>query len=146
MSGLFAIEARTVSVRLGKARVLDKASVGFRPGEVAAIVGPNGAGKTTLLKALLRLVTLEAGEIHLLGEDISGAKPHQLAGRVGYLEQSPTIHWPLSVEALVSLGLKPGQSQGAALESALERTAVSAFRKWAGISVPRKSHPPSAQR
>ena len=129
MSGTFAIEARALNVGLGGKPVLEALSVGFRAGEVTAIVGPNGAGKTTLLKALLRLLPLGSGEVHLAGQDISSRKAHQLAGRIGYLEQSPNIYWPLTVEALVTLGLPAGAATRAgALEAALERTEISEFR------------------
>ena len=129
MNGTFAIEARALNVRVGGKPVLEALSVGFRPGEVAALVGPNGAGKTTLLKALLRLLPLASGEVHLAGQDISSRKAHQLAGRIGYLEQAPNIYWPLTVEALVTLGLPAAAATRAgALEAALERTAVSEFR------------------
>ena len=124
MSGTLAIEARALSVAVGGKPVLEALSVGFKSGQVTAIVGPNGAGKTTLLKALLRLLPLGSGEIHLFGQNITARKAHQLAGRIGYLEQSPNIYWPLTVEALVTLGLGPGQS----LDAALQRTAVSEFR------------------
>ena len=129
MSQTLAIEARALDVRVGGKPVLEALSVGFRAGEVTAIVGPNGAGKTTLLKALLRLLPLASGQVHLAGRDISTHKAHQLAGRIGYLEQSPNIYWPLSVEALVRLGLPGGAAtRAAALEAALERTEVSDFR------------------
>lgn len=129
MSGTLAIEARALNVRVGGKPVLEALSVGFRAGEVTAIVGPNGAGKTTLLKALLRLLPLASGQVHLAGRDISSRKAHQLAGRIGYLEQAPNVYWPLSVEALVTLGLPAGAAARAgALEAALERTEVNEFR------------------
>ena len=124
MNSAPAIEARALSVGIGGKPVLEAFSASFEAGQVTAIVGPNGAGKTTLLKTILRLLPLEAGQIHLLAEDISASRPHQLAGRVAYLEQAPNIYWPLSVGALVRLGLKPGRS----LEGALARTGVSEFR------------------
>jgi iron complex transport system ATP-binding protein len=124
MSREFAIEVQALCVAVGGRPVLQGLSLGIRSGEVTAIVGPNGAGKTTLLKALLRLLPIVSGRVHLLGEDVTARRPHQLAGRVGYLEQSPNIYWPLSVEALVALGLKPGQS----LDAALDRTGISEFR------------------
>lgn len=129
MSQTPAIEARALNVRVGGKPVLEAFSVGFRAGEVTAIVGPNGAGKTTLLKALLRLLPLASGQVYLAGRDISTRQAHQLAGRIGYLEQAPNIYWPLSVEALVRLGLPAAAAARAgALEAALERTEVSEFR------------------
>ena len=46
------IEARSISVAIGRARILDEVDFAARPGEVTAIVGPNGSGKTTLMRAL----------------------------------------------------------------------------------------------
>lgn len=129
MSDTFAIEARALNVEVGGKPVLKELSVGFRAAQVTAIVGPNGAGKTTLLKALLRLLPLASGQVHLAGQDISARQAHQLAGRIGYLEQAPNIYWPLSVEALVTLGLPAAAAARAgALEAALERTEIGQFR------------------
>ena len=129
MSDSFAIEARALNVEVGGKPVLKELSVGFRAAQVTAIVGPNGAGKTTLLKALLRLLPLASGQVHLAGQDISAHQAHQLAGRIGYLEQAPNIYWPLSVEALVTLGLPAAAAARAgALEAALERTEIGEFR------------------
>ena len=45
--------ARSLSLKLGKRRVIDNVSLALQSGEVTALIGPNGAGKSTLL----RLVT-----------------------------------------------------------------------------------------
>ncbi len=131
-----AISSEGLAVSLGGKAVLRDLSVEFRSGQICAVVGPNGAGKTTLLKALLRLIDPDQGAIFLDGEDISDRPPHKLAGRVGYLPQSPGLHWPLSVEAMVALGL-PGRAQGRkltgvdgeAVTSALQRLDVTGFRE-----------------
>jgi len=48
----------------GDQPVLDKVSIGFGPGDRAAVVGPNGSGKTTLLRVLTGELTPEAGTVH----------------------------------------------------------------------------------
>ena len=47
-----------------------------RHGEMVAIMGPSGCGKTTLLNCLAGLDTIDAGTVHLEGQDI-----HQLSDR-----------------------------------------------------------------
>lgn len=41
------------------------------PGRITGLIGENGAGKTTLFKSILRLIAPDAGEIRLLGKDIT---------------------------------------------------------------------------
>ena len=43
--------------------VLEDLSLGFRAGEITAILGPNGSGKTTVLKLLRGLLRPQAGEV-----------------------------------------------------------------------------------
>jgi Cu-processing system ATP-binding protein len=56
-------------------------------GAVTAIIGPNGAGKTTLNKAILGLVRLDAGTVHVDGVDTAGRIDHR--ARIGYMPQTP---------------------------------------------------------
>lgn len=44
--------AENVTVRAGKKKLVDQASLQCRPGQVVVLLGPNGAGKSTLLGAL----------------------------------------------------------------------------------------------
>jgi zinc/manganese transport system ATP-binding protein len=72
----------------------------FAEGQVTALVGPNGAGKTTLIKAMAGLARPMAGRIV-----IEGAQ----SGDVAYLAQEGGVdrEFPISVEDLVALGLRP---------------------------------------
>jgi branched-chain amino acid transport system ATP-binding protein len=54
-------------------------SVGAR--EILAVIGPNGAGKTTIFNLITGVYPLDAGEIRLLGESITGLSPSTIAGR-----------------------------------------------------------------
>jgi energy-coupling factor transporter ATP-binding protein EcfA2 len=61
--------------------LLDDFSLGFRAGELTAILGPNGSGKTTVLKLLGGLLRPQAGEVW-------GASPEG-GPRVGFVFQNP---------------------------------------------------------
>ena len=78
-----AIEARSVSVTLGRARVLSEVSATIERGEWVAVIGPNGAGKTTLLRAVAGLVVaakrVDEVERLLLAAEVEGAS--------GFVEQ-----------------------------------------------------------
>ena len=118
-----------VSVALGRRRVIRHVSADFEPGTLTGIVGPNGAGKSTLARAMLALVPAK-GRISIDGEDVAAMKRAELARRVAYLPQGQTLHWPLTVERLVSLGrlphLGPMSRIGMADELAIERAMVRA--------------------
>ena len=47
---------------------------------VTAVIGPNGAGKTTLLNLISGVVHADSGRITLFGRDVTGSRPHELAG------------------------------------------------------------------
>ncbi|MEP7060060.1 MAG: ABC transporter ATP-binding protein [Actinomycetota bacterium] len=59
-------------------------------GGVFGFLGPNGAGKTTTIRCLLGLVHPSAGNVHLLGADVSRALPSVIGG-VGSIVESPAL-------------------------------------------------------
>ena len=69
-----AVETRSVTLTLGKQRILDHVDFSVPKGEMVALIGPNGSGKTTLLRALLGLQGIDAGEIRLLGSTNMAAR------------------------------------------------------------------------
>lgn len=52
-----------------------KISVGFREGEIHAIVGENGAGKSTLMKIIFGLIKPSSGQMLFKGEEVSFQSP-----------------------------------------------------------------------
>src|SRR5262249_3301447 len=52
MSPPHIVEIDSVTKRFPGVLALDRVSLGFRPGEVHAVVGENGAGKSTLMNIL----------------------------------------------------------------------------------------------
>jgi zinc/manganese transport system ATP-binding protein len=102
LTGDTAVALSGASVRLGGRLIFSGVDLTVKPGEFVAVLGPNGAGKSTLMKAILGLVPLAGGEVQVLGEAPSAARP-----RVGYLPQRRTFDHPIRVRGvdLVRLGL-----------------------------------------
>ena len=66
---LACLKTANLSVRLGRALVVDGVTLELRAGELTALIGPNGAGKTTLVRALAGLLR-STGQILLAGKAI----------------------------------------------------------------------------
>ena len=54
-------------------------SLDVRRGTIHALIGPNGAGKTTFFNLLTRVLSVTSGRILYKGQDITAAKPHEVA-------------------------------------------------------------------
>ncbi|MEM9010874.1 MAG: ABC transporter ATP-binding protein [Pseudomonadota bacterium] len=117
------LEARDLSVRLGRSLIVEGASLALAPGSVTAVIGPNGAGKSTLLRALAGLIPSD-GTLSLDGRAASGAT---LRESVAYMPQdtSPTSSLTLVEVVLLgrvrTLGVRVPDELLAEAESALAR-------------------------
>lgn len=76
----------------GHRTVLHDVNFEFSAGEIVGLVGPNGAGKTTIMKALLGLMTTDAGNIRILGQPVSVATHTVVTQQVGALIEHPAIY------------------------------------------------------
>ena len=91
----------------GKTLVLADVSFTAPEGQVVALLGPSGSGKSTILRLIAGLEPVDAGEIHLGGERVSGAGaalPTE-ARRVGMVFQDYSLFPHLTVGANVAFGL-----------------------------------------
>lgn len=80
--------------------VWSKVSFEVAAGQCVAIIGGNGTGKSTLLRCCLRLVEPDAGDIHLHGEQMTGAPSRHLRrmrSNVGFVFQKHNLVPRLSV-------------------------------------------------
>jgi zinc transport system ATP-binding protein len=98
-----AVDVRDLTVVLDEHVILDSLSFSVPQGQTTAIIGPNGAGKSVLLKALLRLVPIQQGDVHILGQPQN--RYRQVAPLISYIPQRLEIDhtFPLTVRDLFSL-------------------------------------------
>lgn len=84
--------------RFGGLTALEGIDLAVQPGEVLGIIGVNGAGKTTLMNCICGLYRLDAGEVFLAGERVTGLPPHDIARRgVGRTFQIPRVFRRISL-------------------------------------------------
>ncbi len=119
------IEARQISVKLGRRPVLHDVSVGIAPGEVVSLLGPNGAGKSTLLSVLAGGLRPEQGEVTLDGVPMAQFDATALAGRRAVFSQQQGLNFGFRVREVVALGRSGQLGRGddeEAIDAALEET------------------------
>jgi oligopeptide/dipeptide ABC transporter ATP-binding protein len=59
--------------------VLDGVDLSVRRGEITSLIGESGSGKSTLAYAILRLLTIDGGQICFAGDDVHGLRGPALA-------------------------------------------------------------------
>lgn len=91
----YPVSIRNLSVAYHRKPVLRDIDYDAPEGELIGIIGPNGAGKSTLIKAVLGLLPLASGEVHIYG------KPYQEQRQmVGYVPQRESVDWDFPTDAL----------------------------------------------
>ena len=86
-------------------RVLRSISLQITREDIVCLIGPNGAGKSTVLKAIMGLASVESGSIILNGEELTGAKPHEIMRRgVAYVPQGRTVFPDMTVWENLRMG------------------------------------------
>lgn len=103
------IEAKAVSVSIGRKEIVRGVDFSTLPGELSVIVGPNGSGKTTLLKALSGELA-HRGVVAINGRPLASMKPWQAAAMRAVLPQSTSLSFPFTVREIVRLGMLGGRS------------------------------------
>lgn len=103
------LSAHGVTVRMRRTAILRGVDLEVRRGEILALIGSSGGGKSVLLRAILGLVPIEGGEIHLFGQDI--ARIHEerrqaLLRRCGVLFQNDALFSSLTVAENIDVPLR----------------------------------------
>ncbi|MFZ3024442.1 ATP-binding cassette domain-containing protein [Pseudomonas sp.] len=86
----------------GPLHAVNDIALTVRAGELTALVGPDGAGKTTLLRMMAGLLKPDAGNLHVLGIDVT-AQPQAVQDRISYMPQRFGLYEDLSVEENLNL-------------------------------------------
>jgi oligopeptide transport system ATP-binding protein len=105
------LEVDAAVVRYGRLTAVDRLSLSVNAGETLGLVGESGCGKTSLAKALVGLLPLASGTIHLEGIDTRSADAAErswLPMRIQLLFQDPvaSLSPRLSVRRLLEEPLR----------------------------------------
>jgi branched-chain amino acid transport system ATP-binding protein len=74
------LETKGLTKKFGGLTAVNQFDMYVNKGEILGLIGPNGAGKTTLFNLITGVIRLTKGQIIFDGKDITGKKPHQVAG------------------------------------------------------------------
>jgi len=75
------LQVRNLTKRFGGLTAVSELGFEVREGEILGLIGPNGAGKSTTFNLIAGAYAPDTGEIHFLGEPLSGRRPHEIARR-----------------------------------------------------------------
>ena len=108
-NGSAMIEVRGLAKSIGRQEILRGVDLTVAKGETLVIIGRSGGGKSVLLKHLIGLMTPDAGEIWIDGENIIGLSERKLAPirlKVGILFQGGALFDSMTVEENIAFPLE----------------------------------------
>lgn len=116
------LEIRDLHVFYGRTQVLFGVSIDVPVGGLMCLMGRNGVGKTTLLNAVMGLLPVRQGSIHLHGRDITSLPSYERAqSGIGYVPQGHPVFPHLSVrENLLVIHERRRGNDRAAIDDALD--------------------------
>ncbi|MEO0503250.1 MAG: ATP-binding cassette domain-containing protein [Pseudomonadota bacterium] len=93
------LQTSGLTIRFGGVTAVDQVDFTLKEAELRCLIGPNGAGKSTFFKLLTGQLRPSEGHVHLRGQDISGARPHEIARQgVGIKTQVPNVFNAMTVQ------------------------------------------------
>ena len=104
------LQAQGLHAWYGSSHVLHGVDLEIRQGETVGLLGRNGMGKSTLIRSLLGHVAQREGSIRLFDQDISRAKPHEVARLgVAYVPEGRGVFGNLTVRENLVMAERPGR-------------------------------------
>ncbi|MRD45712.1 ATP-binding cassette domain-containing protein [Caenimonas koreensis DSM 17982] len=92
------IEGTGLNTYYGASHILRGVDFSVRRGETIGLMGRNGMGKSTLLKTLMGLVPPRSGSVKVMGRDMVGRPPYEVAQLgIAYVPEGRGIFGNLSV-------------------------------------------------
>lgn len=92
------IETNGLCKSYGRQTAVDQVNIHVPAGCVYGFIGPNGAGKSTTMKMLLGLIHPNAGQVFLLGKEMTEQNRLALLRNVGSLIESPSGYLHLTAQ------------------------------------------------
>ena len=107
------LQAQALHAWYGSSHVLHGIDITIQRGETVGLLGRNGMGKSTLIRTLLGHVTQREGRIVVNGQDLSKARPHEVArAGVAYVPEGRGIFPNLSVRENLVMAARPATNAG----------------------------------
>jgi branched-chain amino acid transport system ATP-binding protein len=104
------LEAHGVHAWYGSSHVLHGIDIKINRGETMGLLGRNGMGKSTLIRTLLGHVPQRDGHITLFGQDMSRAKPYEVARLgVAYVPEGRGVFPNLNVRENLVMAARNGR-------------------------------------
>lgn len=112
------IHAQGLEKSLSGKCILKGIDLTVAPRSITALLGNNGAGKSTLFKILTGLISADAGEVEILGENIRHGFP-ALHSRLGALVDAPTFYPNLTAREFLSIACRLKQQPSSEIDRVL---------------------------
>lgn len=104
------VDAKDIHAWYGSSHILHGIDFTMKAGETVGLLGRNGMGKSTFIRTLLGHVKQKAGHISLFGQDMSNAKPHEVARLgVAYVPEGRGIFPNLTVRENLIMAAHPNR-------------------------------------
>jgi len=104
------IAASGLHTYYGASHILRGIDFSVGRGETIGLMGRNGMGKSTLLKTLMGLVQPRAGSVRVMGREMTGRAPFEVAQLgVAYVPEGRGIFGNLSVVENLRMAARPGR-------------------------------------
>ena len=103
------IEAHNLNTYYGASHILRNIRFSVGKAETIGLMGRNGMGKSTLLKSLMGLVKARSGSVHIMGKDMTGRAPYEIAQLgIAYVPEGRGIFANLSVVENLKMAARRG--------------------------------------
>ncbi len=133
------LQARDLSGGYGATDVVRHVDLDVGEGRCIAVLGPNGAGKSTLLRLLAGILPPTSGAVELSGRPLGAWRRREVARLVGFMPQTVSFAFPLTVAEVVQQGRAPhlgpwrppAPRDHAAVAAAIARVGLSGMERTA---------------